>query len=153
MGRIQSFLLREEIDETQISRDPDKENAIVYAGVDLGWSELESEKVLTGVDFQIRRGELVAVVGKVGAGKSSLLASVFGDMVKFRGNINLDGSLAYVPQQAWLQNASLRDNILFGKPFRKEEYNRVVGDCALAADLALLAGGDRIEIGKMRQLA
>lgn len=90
----------------------------------------------------------MAVVGQVGSGKSSLLNSLFGEMVKFRGTINLDGSFAYVPQQAWLQNSSLRDNILFGKPFNEEDYSRVIKACALATDMNILSSGDQTEIGE-----
>lgn len=100
------------------------------------------------INLKIKHGELVAVVGKVGSGKSSLLNSLFGEMVKFRGAINLDGSFAYVPQQAWLQNSSLRDNILFGRSFDEEDYNRVIRECALASDINILSFGDQTEIGE-----
>lgn len=61
------------------------------------------------------------------------------------------GSVAYVPQQAWIQNATLRDNILFGRPYEKEKYNRVLDACALTPDLAVLPGGDQTEIGEKVQ--
>lgn len=54
----------------------------------------------------------MAVVGNVGAGKSSLISALIGEMDKIEGEINIDGSLAYVPQQAWIQNATLRVSIL-----------------------------------------
>lgn len=57
------------------------------------------------------------------------------------------GSLAYVPQQAWLQNATLQDNILFGKCLEKCCYNQVINGCALKDDLNILPGGDMSEIG------
>ena len=58
------------------------------------------------------------------------------------------GSVAYVAQQAWIQNATLCDNILFTKGFQQEEYGKVLEDCALLADLEMLAGGDKTEIGE-----
>ena len=58
------------------------------------------------------------------------------------------GAVAYVPQQAWIQNATLRDNILFGKRFHQTKYNTIVEACAMEPDLKILPGGDRIEIGE-----
>jgi len=56
--------------------------------------------------------------------------------------------VAYVPQQAWLQNATLRDNILFGAKLDKERYDKVIYACALTQDLAMLPAGDQTEIGE-----
>ena len=58
------------------------------------------------------------------------------------------GSIAYTPQQAWIQNMTLRDNILFSKLFERERYNRVVDACALRPDLEVLPAGDKTEIGE-----
>ena len=60
----------------------------------------------------------------------------------------LQGSGAYVPQQAWIQNATLKDNILFGKPTYDKTYQKVLDACALTPDLQILAGGDQTEIGE-----
>nr|CAD7261608.1 unnamed protein product [Timema shepardi] len=60
----------------------------------------------------------------------------------------LQGNLAYVPQQAWIRNATLKENILFGKPFEKSLYHRVIEACALKPDIEMLPGGDQIEIGE-----
>ena len=62
------------------------------------------------------------------------------------------GSLAYVPQQAWIQNAKLRENITFGKPYLSEKYRRIIDACALKTDLQILPGGDQIEIGEKVQM-
>lgn len=91
---------------------------------------------------------MLAVVGAVGAGKSSLLYSVLGEMNKFRGKINVNGTISYVPQQAWIQNATVRDNIIFGKELDKQFYERVVTCCALKPDFNILAAGDLTEIGE-----
>ena len=56
--------------------------------------------------------------------------------------------MAYVPQQAWMQNATLRDNITFGKPFNSSVYQKVIDSCALKTDLEILPGGDMTEIGE-----
>lgn len=69
-------------------------------------------------------------------------------MVKFKGVINLNGSFAYVPQQAWLQNCSFKDNILFGKLYDREKYKKTISDCALTTDISILPSGDSTEIGE-----
>ena len=68
---------------------------------------------------------LVAVVGTVGSGKSSLLSALLGDMIRVRGEANIKGKIAYVPQQAWMQNATLKNNILFGRKYQNELYQKV----------------------------
>ncbi|GJQ72625.1 hypothetical protein Trydic_g14732, partial [Trypoxylus dichotomus] len=91
---------------------------------------------------------ITAVVGQVGAGKSSLISAFLGEMVKSSGRVNTVGSIAYVSQQAWIQNATLQNNILFGKPLNKKLYDQVVEACALNPDFEMLPGGDQTEIGE-----
>ena len=69
----------------------------------------------------------MAVVGTVGSGKSSLLSALLGEMVRFEGEANGRGKVAYVPQQAWMRNTSLKENVLFGKKFKPDIYNKVGG--------------------------
>ena len=67
----------------------------------------------------------VYILGTVGSGKSSLLSSLLGDMIRVKGEANIKGKIAYVPQQAWMQNTSLKNNILFGRKYKKELYEKV----------------------------
>ena len=69
-------------------------------------------------------------------------------MKKIDGNISRTGSIAYIAQQAWIQNLSLRDNILFGKDFVPEKYEKIVEGCSLKKDLEILVNGDETEIGE-----
>ena len=92
-------------------------------------------------------------MGKVGSGKSSLLSAMLGEMEKIDvgvegGRINVDGSTAYVPQQAWIQNATVKTNILFNSACDDRVYKRVVKACSLVADLDMMAAGDATEIGE-----
>lgn len=98
--------------------------------------------------MQVNRGSLVAVVGTVGSGKSSLISAYLGEMDKLSGKVNSLGTIAYVSQQAWIQNATLQDNILFGKPMDIKRYNQVIAACALKPDIEMLPGGDQTEIGE-----
>ena len=106
------------------------------------------------LNTHIRRGELCCVVGKIGIGKSSLLLGTMGELLTkparpgARHGYTVEGSVAYVSQTAWIPNATVRDVILFGKPFREDWYWKVVEACALASDLELLPAGDRTEIGE-----
>ena len=103
---------------------------------------------LEGINLSVSRNELVAIVGSVGCGKSSLLAAIAGDMRKTSGAIRMSSRLAYCPQYAWIQNATVRENIIFGKDFDPAWYADVVEACALQADLDMLPDGDMTEIGE-----
>jgi ABC-type multidrug transport system fused ATPase/permease subunit len=81
---------------------------------------------LQDINFQIGREELVAVIGTVGSGKSSLLAALAGDMRKTSGEVVLGASRAFCPQYAWIQNTTVRENILFGKEMDREWYKEVI---------------------------
>ena len=88
------------------------------------------------------------VVGRVGSGKTSLLASLLGEMNKFKGKVNVNGSIAYVPQQAWIQNETVKNNILLGKNYNETFYNECIKACALDSDFNLFPAGDETEIGE-----
>ncbi|KAG2075298.1 ABC protein [Suillus decipiens] len=100
------------------------------------------------VTMTIPRGQLVAVVGPVGSGKSSLLQGLIGEMRKVSGHVSFGGRVGYCPQTAWIQNATLRNNITFGQPFEEERYWRVIETACLLPDLQLLPDGDLTEIGE-----
>ncbi|KAJ6571086.1 ABC protein [Mycena capillaripes] len=103
---------------------------------------------LHDITLSIPRGTLAAVVGRVGSGKSSLLQGLIGEMRATGGKWAFGGRVAYCPQGAWIQNASLRDNVLFGQPFDEDRYWRVIEDACLLPDLQLLADGDLTEVGE-----
>uniref|UniRef100_A0A8C0HR50 Canalicular multispecific organic anion transporter 2 n=1 Tax=Buteo japonicus TaxID=224669 RepID=A0A8C0HR50_9AVES len=100
------------------------------------------------INLLVPSGALVAVVGHVGCGKSSLVSALLGEMEKLEGEVAVKGSVAYVPQQAWIQNATLKDNILFGQAPNEQKYQNVLEACALKTDLEVLPGGDQTEIGE-----
>ncbi|KAF8899910.1 ABC protein [Gymnopilus junonius] len=100
------------------------------------------------VDMHVQRGSLIAIVGRVGSGKSSLLLGLVGEMRRVSGTVSFGGRVAYCPQTAWIQNATVRDNIAFGQPYDEERYWRVIEQASLVHDLELLADGDLTEIGE-----
>uniref|UniRef100_A0A4W3HUW2 Multidrug resistance-associated protein 1 n=1 Tax=Callorhinchus milii TaxID=7868 RepID=A0A4W3HUW2_CALMI len=113
----------------------------------LSWSKDDSP-CLKDINLAILEGSLVAVVGHVGCGKSSLISALLGEMEKQEGYVAVKGTVAYVSQQAWIQNTTLKDNIIFGQDWHKGWYNRVIRSCALLPDLEMLPAGDESEIGE-----
>jgi ABC-type multidrug transport system ATPase subunit len=88
------------------------------------------------------------VVGRVGAGKSSFLQSILGDLWKIQGQVEVHGSVAYVAQQSWIMNATVRENIIFGYRYDSTFYEKTVKACALLDDFAQLPDGDETTVGE-----
>ncbi|XP_017271649.1 canalicular multispecific organic anion transporter 2 isoform X1 [Kryptolebias marmoratus] len=148
LKRIQSFLSHDELDPNSVDRkNAGTEFSVSIVNGKFTWSK-EDAPVLHNINVMVPQGSLLAVVGHVGCGKSSLISALLGDMEKLEGEVSVRGSVAYVPQQAWIQNATLRDNILFGKNYDERKYRRVLDACALTPDLEVLPGGDMTEIGE-----
>uniref|UniRef100_A0A4W6BT59 ATP-binding cassette sub-family C member 5 n=1 Tax=Lates calcarifer TaxID=8187 RepID=A0A4W6BT59_LATCA len=105
-------------------------------------------KTLHRIDLRIKKGSLIGICGGVGSGKSSLLSALLGQMTLLEGNVAASGGFAYVSQQAWILNDSLKENILFGNEYDQEKYNAVLEACCLLPDLAELPYGDMTEIGE-----
>jgi ABC-type multidrug transport system fused ATPase/permease subunit len=108
----------------------------------------KAQSQLGPLNISVSKGSLVAIVGPVGSGKSSLLNAIVGEMKYISGKVVLGGSLGYSPQQSWIQNKNVKDNILFGRPFDEDRYNEVLRACALEKDLQSLPDGDLTEIGE-----
>ncbi|KAF9113681.1 hypothetical protein BGX27_001044 [Mortierella sp. AM989] len=112
------------------------------------------------IDFPI--GKLSVIVGPTGSGKSAMLLALLGELERLEGNQymprldyghgprkdDVGSGIAYVAQTAWLQNTSIRNNILFGREFDQERYNAVIEGCALVTDFEILESGDATEIGE-----
>uniref|UniRef100_A0A672VFA5 ABC-type glutathione-S-conjugate transporter n=1 Tax=Strigops habroptila TaxID=2489341 RepID=A0A672VFA5_STRHB len=111
------------------------------------WSK-EISPCLRRIDLTMPQGSLLAVVGQVGAGKSSLLSALLGELEMVDGCVSMKDTVAYVPQQAWIQNASVEDNILFGKEMDETWFNTVIDACALKPDLESFPAGQKSEIGE-----
>ncbi|CAE6471481.1 unnamed protein product [Rhizoctonia solani] len=103
---------------------------------------------VTDITLSVPRGSVVGIVGPVGSGKSSLLLGLLGEMPQTRGSVSFGGKTAYCSQMAWIQNATLRDNIVFGRPWDEDQYWASIRDASLEMDLELLPDGDLTEIGE-----
>ncbi|KAM9010884.1 ATP-binding cassette sub-family C member 2 [Ara ararauna] len=145
--RLERYLAGEDLDTSAIHHSPIEGSAVRFSEATFAW-ERDGDAAIRDVNLDITPGSLVAVVGAVGSGKSSLVSAMLGEMEHIKGHINIQGSLAYVPQQAWIQNATLKDNILFGSELDEARYQQVIKACALLPDLELLPAGDQTEIGE-----
>ncbi|KAA0187611.1 Multidrug resistance-associated protein 1 [Fasciolopsis buskii] len=175
--RLDAFLRRTELSQDSFSRESAPGiAAAIECGV-FAWDS-DDEPVLKNISIQFPEGQLTAIVGTVGSGKSSLLHALLADMELCSGRVSvsecglahddasigavvrvgidnfneliasvLDGTIAYVPQEPWIFNATLRDNVLFTRPFEPEKYELVIRACGLGPDLATLPHGDLTEIG------
>ncbi|XP_022670317.1 multidrug resistance-associated protein 1-like isoform X4 [Varroa destructor] len=155
--RMNAYLNSDEIDPYVIrivetgSADRNATTLLVENGT-FAWTRSlgkgEKQFVLRDINIAVKRGQLLAVVGAVGSGKSTLLNAIMGNLTKLSGRVSVCGKIAYVPQQAWIYNVSLRDNILFTKPFDKEKYGKILKASALLPDMKVLPAGDLTEIGE-----
>jgi ABC-type multidrug transport system fused ATPase/permease subunit len=161
--RMDEFLRRP---EQKKFLGPSPSGVVIFQDASIAWpsDEVEGESTqekqdnsphrfsLHGIDLQFPVGELSVISGKTGSGKSLLLAAIIGEVELLGGRINAPSMaeghpVAFVSQTPWLQNATIKDNILFGNEFEKERYEKVLIACALQPDLAALAKGDETQIG------
>ncbi|KAG0299954.1 Multidrug resistance-associated protein 1 [Dissophora globulifera] len=126
----------------------DERSSLLAAGQDNDSSSSEMPPTLKHLNLAVGRGSLTALVGRVGQGKSSLLSAIINDMYKIHGHVQVSGRIAYVPQQAWIINRTLKDNILFGNAYNEIRYKHVLFACGLEPDIAMLPAGDMTEIGE-----
>uniref|UniRef100_A0A8C0ZMU8 Canalicular multispecific organic anion transporter 2 n=1 Tax=Castor canadensis TaxID=51338 RepID=A0A8C0ZMU8_CASCN len=148
LKRIQHFLIQDELDPQCVERKTISPGyAITIHNGTFTWAQ-DLSPTLHSLNIQIQKGALVAVVGPVGCGKSSLVSALLGEMEKLEGTVSVKGSVAYVPQQAWIQNCTLQENVLFGRAMNPKHYQQALETCALLSDLEVLPGGDQTEIGE-----
>ncbi|KAI8964119.1 ABC transporter type 1, transmembrane domain-containing protein [Daldinia sp. FL1419] len=152
VGRLTDYFTAEEIQPDAIIIGPPAEergdDAVVIRNATFSWNRHETKNVLRDIEFSSRKGELTCVVGRVGSGKSSLLQSILGDLWKIEGDVRVQGSIAYVAQQQWIMNATVKENIIFGHRYDSNFYERTVKACALLADFTQLPDGDETVVGE-----
>jgi len=111
------------------------------------WSN--NPPTLISADIAVPAGKLTIVVGPVASGKSSLLYAMLGEMQLKSGHISCSShSVAFVPQTCWILNATVRENIVFGRAFNQPMYRNVLMASGLERDMTLLPGGDKCEVGE-----
>nr|XP_020011854.1 canalicular multispecific organic anion transporter 1 [Castor canadensis] len=145
--RLEKYLGGDDLDTSAIRHVSNFDKAVQFSEASFTWDR-DLEATIQDVNLDIMPGQLVAVVGTVGSGKSSLMSAMLGEMENVHGHITIKGTTAYVPQQSWIQNGTIKDNILFGAEFNEKRYHQILEACALLPDLEILPGGDLAEIGE-----
>lgn len=152
VARLTSFFTAEELQPnavtTQDSAIHNGEVSLRIRDASFTWDRNGSQRCLDDIDFEARKGELSCVVGRVGSGKSSLLHAILGDIWKIKGEVVVHGSIAYVAQQPWIMNASVKENVVFGHRWDPQFYERTIDACALTEDFKTLQDGDQTEVGE-----
>ena len=122
-------------------------NDLILLNVSASWDRHEERMALKDVSFSLRNGQLIAVTGSVGSGKSSLLMAILGELPAINGTILFDGAVAYVSQIPWVFSGTIRDNVLFGRRFDEARYHEILDICCMHTDLKHFSFGDLTEIG------
>jgi ABC-type bacteriocin/lantibiotic exporter with double-glycine peptidase domain len=148
IDKITDFLLSDETNPDDITHEKITDVAIKVSNVSLSWND-NSSRVLKNISFEVKKWKLIAIIGPVACGKSSLLSMLLGGMKKSNhGSINVDGTISYVPQISWILSKSIRKNILFGSKYDQNQYKTIIDKCCLTTDLEIMPKGDSTIIGE-----
>ncbi|EFA04472.2 putative multidrug resistance-associated protein lethal(2)03659-like Protein [Tribolium castaneum] len=142
--RLCDFLVLEEKPQSQIERKAEQD--IEFDNTSGAWNS--DSLTLQNLDLFIPQGTLCAIVGPVGAGKSSILQMLLGELPPITGSIKVGGKISYASQEPWLFAATVRNNILFGREYDRALYREVVKVCALERDFKQFPQGDRTVVGE-----
>ncbi|KAG7200525.1 hypothetical protein KM043_001089 [Ampulex compressa] len=145
--RLENFLLLDETLAQVHAIQPDKNESIVMKEVTASWTGNKIANTLHDITISIKSGKLYAIVGTVGAGKSSFLNLILGELRATHGDVCVDGTVSYASQEPWLFTGSVRSNILFGQPYEEKRYREVVKVCSLLKDFEQFPAGDKTLVG------
>ncbi|XP_048482044.1 ATP-binding cassette sub-family C member 4 [Plutella xylostella] len=147
-GNAEAPLESGEEDSTELHNLEEDARSVRLKHATAKWLPDQHENTLTHLSLTIKPGKLIAVIGPVGAGKSSLLHVLLKELPLISGSVHVGGTVSYASQEPWLFAGSVRQNILFGQPMDRPRYNTVVRRCALDRDFALLPFGDKTLVGE-----
>lgn len=161
--RLEEFLLLDEltpaklplaIDSKEIisngtEKEKPKHTGLILNGLSASWQPEAIVNTLRNITLTAEPGEFVGIAGLVGSGKSTLLQVILGELPPTQGTISLGGArVSYASQEPWLFVATVRQNILFGLPYDRIRYKKVVSACALLRDFEQLPAGDSTLVGE-----
>lgn len=151
--RIQEYLLLEDVkpDHKDSVAELNRSNyrsGVTIVKLSANWTYGALPPTLCNLSLTVEKGQLCALVGSVGSGKSSVLQLILGELSAANGSLDIGGkTISYAAQEAWLFGGTIRDNILFGLPYVKEKYDEVTEVCALNKDLQQLPNGHMTLVG------
>ena len=131
-----------------IDQDTKSEIAVTIKNARAKWCKDSSDDTLKNINFSAKRGDLTAVIGQVGAGKTSLFNAILQELPLKSGKLEVHGKVVYVSQEPWIFASSIRQNILFGQPMIKKRYDKVVNVCQLEKDFIMFPHKDQTIIGE-----
>lgn len=153
--RLTKFLNNEELQVDSVKKLSYPENAVKddvlveLKNCTFLWQKKPEYKVaLTGINFVGKKGNLHCIVSKIGNGKSAMMKAILGDIIRIEGDAFIKGSVAYCSQNPWIINASIRDNVVFGKKFDADFYDKTIKACSLDRDLDIFSEGDMTVVGE-----
>ncbi|XP_078589212.1 ATP-binding cassette sub-family C member 4-like [Branchiostoma floridae x Branchiostoma japonicum] len=111
------------------------------------WDESKEVQTITNVNFKVKDGQLLTIVGSVGSGKSSLLSVLLRELPTSSGEVKVDGTVSYAAQQSWVFSGTVRQNVVFGHPYEHVRYWKVIDCCGLSKDLGSMPNGDLTLVG------
>lgn len=124
------------------------EPGLVLTNVKAKWMKDSQDYTLDDVNLRVQPETLVAIIGPVGAGKSSLIQAILHELPIESGSMKINGTISYASQEPWLFSSTIRQNILFGEQYDKFRYKQVVKKCALERDFELFPNGDLTVVGE-----
>jgi len=163
--RVNAFLMQKELDLTcftNYKQDDEKNVSINVKNLNFNWNQESDVSFSTtstvnhgndgfslrNISFNVNPGELVTIVGPVASGKSTLMLALLAELKTMRGNVDVKGKIFYVSQQPWVFTASIKQNIIFGHPYDKTKFDKIVEVCSLKKDLELLSFGMNTLVGE-----
>lgn len=152
LERLSEFLASDEIEEDIVSHLPAAKSngdiSVEISKADFLWTRTPYKTALVDINYQAKKGELNCILGRVGSGKSAMLQALLGDLHKPKGHVSVKGTIAYVPQNAWIMNGTIKENILFGCKLDDDFYAKTLKACALESDLDIFPDGDSTQVGE-----
>jgi ATP-binding cassette subfamily C (CFTR/MRP) protein 4 len=134
LNRMQEFLLKKDAEKRNLLAETKQSPRIHCSDLFASWGKAGAKGTefrLKNINFDVRANELTAIIGPVGSGKTSMLLALLEELNIDSGELDIKGSVFYVPQEPWIFTASVRQNILFGKPYDEAKFRRVVKACCL----------------------
>lgn len=155
--RVERFLLLDEVTKNEAVTENSTKNEnylsninevrVALKNVTVKWDGSLPENTLENVDFSANTNQLVAIVGKVGGGKTTMLQTILREVIPLEGFLDVVGTISYSSQDPWIFAGSARQNIVFQQKLNQEKYDRVVNACALERDFELFPNGDQTIVG------
>lgn len=121
--------------------------AVKLTNVTAKWEAGQSEETLDNLNLEIEKGKLYGVIGMVGSGKSSFFSAILGEIDEINGQVRVNGDISYASQEAWVFGSTVRQNILFGQPYERHRYQKVIKACDLSKDFKQFSQGDQTVVG------